>query len=129
MADPSGTAPTAYTCTGGDFASGNLTSIPSGIYANITVTGACAPAPDAVITVIGSVNVATGAVLDAQSTAVNNRRRTQRQRGCGLDSGLGCLPNPTGHTTGHPCTVEPHRHSNITVFGNVTAFRTRTPFY
>ena len=66
-AQPSNPRPMAYTCTGGDFASGNLTSIPSGIYASITVTGACAVAPDAVITVIGNVNVASGAVLDAQS--------------------------------------------------------------
>ena len=45
MAAPSSPAPMAYTCTGGDFASGNLTSIPSGIYASITVTGVCALAP------------------------------------------------------------------------------------
>ena len=67
MAAPSSTAPMAYRCTGGDFATGNLTSIPSGIYASITVKGACAVAPNAVITVIGNVNVASGAVLDAQS--------------------------------------------------------------
>ena len=58
----------AYTCTGGDFATGDLTSIPSGTYASITVTGACAVAPDAVITVLGDINVAPGAVLDAQSS-------------------------------------------------------------
>ena len=67
MAAVSGVAPAAYTCTGGDFATGNLTSIPSGTYASITVKGACAVAPDAVITVLGNVNVAPGAVLDAQS--------------------------------------------------------------
>ena len=36
------TLPMAYTCTGGDFATGNFTSIPSGTYASITVKGACA---------------------------------------------------------------------------------------
>src|ERR1019366_278214 len=58
-AHPLSARPMAYTCTGGDFA--------SGIYASIRVTGACAVAPDAVITVVGNVNVASGAVLDAQS--------------------------------------------------------------
>ena len=32
-AHPSPGRPMAYTCTGGDFASGNFTSIPSGTYA------------------------------------------------------------------------------------------------
>ena len=36
--------------------------------------------------------------------------------------GLGCLPNPQGHTTGHPCTVDPTAASNIIVNGNVTAW-------
>ena len=56
-AAPSG--PSAYTCTGGD--------IPSGNYASITVTGACKVPTDAVITVVGNINVAPGATLDAQS--------------------------------------------------------------
>ncbi|HEY2651509.1 MAG TPA: hypothetical protein VGI50_06290, partial [Solirubrobacteraceae bacterium] len=43
----------AYTCTGGDFASGNFTSIPSGNYASITVTGVCNIQPNAVINVAG----------------------------------------------------------------------------
>src|SRR5438034_312509 len=55
-ADASGTA---YTCTGGE--------IPSGNYASITVTGACAVGTGAVINVVGNINVATGAVLDGQS--------------------------------------------------------------
>ena len=33
--------PRAYTCAGGDFATGNFVSIPSGTYASINVTGAC----------------------------------------------------------------------------------------
>src|SRR5207253_682218 len=52
----------AYTCTGGDFASGNFTSIPSGNYASITVTGVCNIQPGAVINVVGNINVAAGAV-------------------------------------------------------------------
>jgi hypothetical protein len=121
MAAPSSTAPVAYTCTGGDFASGNLTSIPSGIYASITVTGACAVAPRAVITVIGNVNVASGAVLDAQSAPSTITVGHNVTAAAGSLLGLGCLPNPTGHTTGHPCAVDRHRHSTITVLGNVTA--------
>ena len=65
-AAPSGTSP--YTCAGGD--------IPSGNYASITVTGFCDVVPDAVISVVGNLNVADGAFFDAQSagtekTAVN----------------------------------------------------------
>jgi hypothetical protein len=118
-AHPSNAWPRAYTCTGGDFASGNLTSIPSGIYANITVKGACAVAPDAVITVLGNVNVAPGAVLDAQSAPSTITVRHDVTAGPGSLLGLGCLPNPVGHTTGHPCTVDPTGSSNITVNGNV----------
>ncbi len=112
------TRPMAYTCTGGD--------IPSGIYASIRVTGACAVAPDAVIIVVGNVNVASGAVLDAQSapSTITVRGNVTAARGSLL--GLGCLPNPPGHMTGHPCTVEPAESSNITVHGNVTAIDANT---
>ena len=57
MAAASG--PTGYTCAGG--------AIPSGNYASITVTGFCDVVPDAVITVVGNLNVGAGAVFDAQS--------------------------------------------------------------
>src|SRR5438270_13163201 len=57
-AHPSSTRPVAYTCTGGE--------IPSGSYASITVTGVCSVPADAVISVVGNVSVAAGAVLDAQ---------------------------------------------------------------
>ncbi len=122
-AHPSSTRPMAYTCTGGDFASGNLTSIPSGIYASITVKGACAVAPDAVITVVGNVKVASGAVLDAQSAPSTITVRHNVTAAPGSLLGLGCLPNPTAtSTTGHPCTVDPTGSSNITVNGNVAAW-------
>jgi hypothetical protein len=126
MAAPSSPAPMAYTCTGGDFASGNLTSIPSGTYASITVTGACAVAPRAVITVIGSVNVASGAVLDAQSAPSTITVGHNVTAAAGSLLGLGCLPNPTGHTTGHRCAVDHHRHSTITVDGNIIAWDANT---
>ena len=122
MAAGSSTAPTAYTCTGGDFATGNFTSIPSGTYASITVTGACNVAPDAVINVVGNINVAPGAVLDAQSAAVDDHRRTQRHRRSGSLLGLGCQPtNPPARSRDVPCAVEPDGHTTITVDGNVTA--------
>jgi hypothetical protein len=125
MAATSHMTPTAYTCTGGDFATGNLTSIPSGNYASITVTGACAVAADAVISVAGNVYVAAGAVLDAQSapSTITVGRNVIAGRGSLL--GLGCQPDYP-HNTGHPCTVEPDGHSTITVNGNVIAFGANT---
>ena len=123
MAAVSWVSPAAYTCTGGDFATQNFTSIPSGIYASITVKGVCAVAPDAVITVIGNINVAPGAVLDAQSAPSTITVRHNVTAGPGSLLGLGCLPNPPGHMTGHPCSVDPTGSSNITVNGNLTAWR------
>jgi hypothetical protein len=125
-AHPSHMGPVAYTCTGGDFASGNLTPIPSGNYASITVTGACAVAPDAVITVVGDVNVAAGAVLDAQSAPSTITVGHNVTAAAGSLLGLGCLPNPVGHTTGHPCMVEPDGSSSITVDGSVFAWNADT---
>jgi hypothetical protein len=122
MAAVSWVSPAAYTCTGGDFATGDLTSIPSGTYASITVKGACAVAPDAVITVIGNIKVAPGAVLDAQSAPSTITVRHNVTAGPGSLLGLGCLPNPPGHMTGHPCMIEPNGSSDITVKGNVTAW-------
>jgi hypothetical protein len=122
MAAVSWVSPAAYTCTGGDFATQNFTSIPSGIYASITVKGVCAVAPDAVITVIGNINVAPGAVLDAQSAPSTITVRHNVTAGPGSLLGLGCLPNPPGHMTGHPCSVDPTGSSNITVNGNLTAW-------
>jgi len=120
-AAPTSTVPMAYTCSGGDFASGNLTGIPSGIYSSITVTGACAVTPNATVTVLGDVNVASGAVFDAQSAPSKITVGGDITAASGSLLGLGCQPNPPKHTTGHPCTVEPHRQSTIVVFGNITA--------
>ncbi len=120
-AAPASAAPAAYTCTGGDLATGNLTKIHSGIYASITVTGACAVAANAVVLVTGDVDVASGAVLDAQSAPSTIAVGHDVNAAAGSLLQLGCLPNPTGHMTGHACTFDPHQHSNITVFGDVTA--------
>src|SRR6476659_625042 len=119
-AAPSG-AP-AYTCTGGDFASGNFTSIPSGTYASITVTGVCNIQPDAVISVVGNINVDTGAVLDAQSAPSTITVGHNVTAASGSILGLGCQPsNFIGRFAGIPCAVEPTGHTVITVHGNVTA--------
>jgi hypothetical protein len=130
MAAVSWPSPAAYTCTGGDIATQNFTSIPSGTYASITVKGACQVAPDAVITVIGNINVAPGAALDAQTFQSTITVRHNVTAGPGSLLGLGCLPNPPGHTTGHPC-VDANGNpttfsSDITVKGNVTAIAANT---
>jgi hypothetical protein len=113
MAAVSGTAAAAYTCTGGQ--------IPSGNYASITVTGACSVATDAVISVVGNVNVAAGAGLDAQSapSTITVGRNVTAASGSFL--GLGCQPPSLTGNTAHPCATEPDGHSVITVNGNITA--------
>jgi hypothetical protein len=118
-ADPS---PPAYTCTGGDLASGTFTSIPSGNYASITVTGVCNIQPDAVINVVGNINVAAGAMLDAQSAPSTITVGHNVTAASGSFLGLGCQPtNTIGRFAGVPCAVEPAGHTTITVNGNVTA--------
>ena len=122
--------PTSYTCTGGDFQTGTFVPIPSGTYANITVAGACPPAANAVITVLGDVNVAPGAVLDAQSFPSTITVGHDVTAAPGSFLGLGCLPDPTPtSTTGHPCTdpttgqpSETAGNSNITVNGSIFAW-------
>jgi hypothetical protein len=117
MAAPPST-PRAYICTGG--------AIPSGTYTSVTVTGACSTGAGAVISVLGSVNVAPNAVLDAQSAPSTITVRGSINAFSGSLLGLGCLPNPPGHMTGHPCTVDPTGSSNINVSGNVTALGANT---
>ncbi len=120
-------SPMAYTCTGGDFASGTFTSIPSGTYASITVAGVCNIKPDAVITVAGDVNVSAGAVLDAQSAPSTITVGHNVNAAPGSILGLGCQPeNTIGMFAGVPCTVEPAGHTTITIGGNVTATRANT---
>jgi len=113
MADVSSTrTPMAYTCTGGE--------VPSGNYASITVTGACDVPADAVISVVGNVNVAAGAVLDAQSAPSTITVGRNVTGAPGSLVGLGCQPPTYTGNTAHECTVEPDGHSTITVNGNVT---------
>jgi hypothetical protein len=128
LAIPTGSAmaaapgPAAYTCAGGDFASGNFTSIPGGTYASITVTGVCNIVPGAVINVVGNVNVAAGAVLDGQSAPFTLTVGHNITAAAGSLLGLGCQPtNWIGRFAGVPCAADPTGHTTITVHGNVTA--------
>ncbi|MGV1036852.1 MAG: hypothetical protein ACOYD0_07465 [Candidatus Nanopelagicales bacterium] len=109
--------PKAYTCTGG--------VIPSGNYASITVRGACSVPADAVISVVGNVNVRAGAILDAQSAPSTITVGHDVTGASGSLVGLGCQPDYPDKS-GHPCTEEPDGHSKITVRGNVTAIHADT---
>jgi hypothetical protein len=104
---------TAYTCTGGD--------IPSGTYSSITVTGYCQVAQDgsSVINVVGNLNVAAGAVFDAQSAPSTITVGHNVTADAGAFVGLGCQPD-YAHNTGHPCVYVSDGSSVITVKGNVT---------
>jgi hypothetical protein len=106
-------SPMPYTCTGGD--------IPSGTYASVTVTGACDVAADGstVIDVVGNLNVAPGAVFDAQTSPSTITVGRNVTAGTGALLGLGC--QPSGAHYAHPCTNEPDQASVITVNGNLTA--------
>jgi hypothetical protein len=138
LAAPPSSASTAYTCSGGEVnfadppASTYGPDIPSGTYSSLTIEGLCEPAPNAVITVIGNITVAPGGVLDAQGNPSTITVGHQVIAEPGSFLALGCLPNPPGHFTGHPCGtslvgnpldgIDPATAtSQITVNGNLTA--------
>jgi hypothetical protein len=108
----------SYTCTGG--------AIPSGTYASITVTGVCWVETDAVINVTGNLNVAAGAMLDAQSapSTITIGRNVAASAGSLL--GLGCQPPALTGNSAHECTADPDGYSTIAVHGNVTAYQANT---
>jgi hypothetical protein len=108
-----GTSP--YTCAGGD--------IPSGNYASITVTGFCGVVPDAVINVVGNLNVADGAFFDAQSVPSTITIGHNVTAGAGSLLGLGCQPFGYVPHAAHPCSppFDQTGVSVVTVDGNVTA--------
>lgn len=121
LALPTGTVmaagPMRYTCTGGD--------IPSGTYASLTVTGVCDVPADAVISVVGNLNVGAGAFLDAQSAPSTITVGHNVTAAPGSLVGLGCQPPSYTGNSAHQCTVEPDGHSTITINGNVTAIDAR----
>ena len=106
-------APTAYTCTGGEISSGD--------YASITVTGPCSVAADAVINVVGNVNVTAGAMLDAQSAPATITVGHNVTAASGSILGLGCQPPSATGNSAHECVADPEGQSTITVHGNVAA--------
>lgn len=110
---PRAAQPANYTCTGGE--------IPSGTYANVSVTGPCTVGLGAVIEIAGNVTVAAGASLDAQiaSATISIGRNVTASQGSFL--GLGCQPPSYTGNSAHPCTVDPEGISDITVGGSVTA--------
>jgi hypothetical protein len=142
MAAPPSSAATAYTCSGGEVnfadppSSTYAPDIPSGTYSTLTITGLCEPAPNAVITVIGNITVASGGVLDAQGNPSTITVGHNVIADPGSFLALGCLPNPPGHFTGHPCGtslvgnpldgIDPSAASQISVNGNLTADEANT---
>jgi hypothetical protein len=97
--------PPAYTCTGGDFATMDFKSIPSGTYASITVKGVCNVQPGAEIHVVGNLNVEPGAVFDAQTFPSTITVGHNVTAGAGSLLGLGCQPD-TSVRTGHECGAQ-----------------------
>jgi hypothetical protein len=117
-APPSGTA---LTCSGGDLSTGDFTPIHSGNYSSITVTGACTVDPDAVINVAGNINVAPGAVFDAQSAPSTITVGHNVTAGAGSLLGLGCQYFGYVPHAAHPCAIESDTgFSVITVNGNIS---------
>lgn len=112
LAAGSNARPMAYTCSGGE--------IPSGNYASITVTGACSVAADAVINVVGNIDVAAGAMLDAQTAPSTITVGHNVTAAAGSLVELGCQPPSYTGNSGHTCALEPDGHSTITINGNVT---------
>ena len=102
----------AYTCAGGE--------IPSGTYASITVTGMCSVAADAVVSVVGNINVGAGAMLDAQSVPSTITVGRNVTGAAGSLVGLGCQPPSATGNSAHECVGDPDGISTITINGNVT---------
>jgi hypothetical protein len=117
-AGPKTPKPLAYTCAGGE--------IQSGTYASITVEGMCSVAADAVIHVVGNVNVAAGAMLDAQSVPSTITVGRNVTGGAGSLVGLGCQPPSATGNSAHECIDDPDGISDITVNGNVTVTNAHT---
>jgi hypothetical protein len=82
----------------------------------------CNIVPGAVINVAGNIDVAPGAVLDAQSASSTITVGHNITAGAGSLLGLGCQPtNTIGMFAGVPCLDNPDGQTVITVNGNITA--------
>jgi len=72
--------------------------------------------------VVGNINVAAGAVFDAQSAPSTITVGHNVTAAAGSLLGLGCQPtNTIGMFAGVPCAADPTGHTTITINGNVTA--------
>jgi len=112
-------ASAASTCTGGVLGSGN--------YSSVTVTGQCTVAPNAVIHVGGSINVAAGAMFDGQESPATITVGDNINIGAGALVALGCEPETTiGKFAGQPCATDPTGHTTIRVGGSVRATNAAT---
>ena len=110
----------SFTCTGGEIASGT--------YSNITVTGNCSIAKDAVVTVRGDITIRKGAALDAQSSPSTLTVNGDVKAAKGSTLGLGCQPPAVTGNSAHPCVDangdpinDPSVFSTIKVRGGITA--------
>jgi hypothetical protein len=82
----------------------------------------CNIAPGAVINVTGNINVAPGALLDAQSVTSTITVGHNVTAGPGSLLLMGCQPtNTIGRFAGVPCNDNPDGQTVITVNGNITA--------
>jgi hypothetical protein len=82
----------------------------------------CNIVPGAVINVTGNINVAPGALLDAQSVTSTITVGHNVTAGPGSLLLMGCQPtNTIGRFAGVPCNDNPDGQTVITVNGNITA--------
>jgi hypothetical protein len=80
----------------------------------------CSVPAGAVIRVVGNVDVAAGAMLDAQSAPSTITVGHNVTGAAGSIVGLGCQPPSLTGNSAHECAIQPEGHSTITVNGNVT---------
>lgn len=107
--------PSALTCTGG--------AIASGTYASVTVTGECTVPAGATVTIIGNLNVASGAMLDADSAPSTITVGHNVVGSPGSWTGLGCTPAHGGCSAPSPeGGAGPYfgQQSTVLVKGNVS---------
>ncbi|MEW1953328.1 hypothetical protein [Terrabacter sp. NPDC080008] len=80
----------------------------------------CSVPSGTVINVTGNIDVAAGAMLDAQSAPSTITVGHDVTAAAGSLVGLGCQPPSYTGNSAHECMVDPEGHSTITVKGNIT---------
>jgi hypothetical protein len=86
----------------------------------------CSVTADAVISVVGNVNVAAGAMLDAQSAPSTITVGRNVTGAAGSIIGLGCQPPAATGNSAHECIDDPDGISDITIRGNVSVTNAHT---